>query len=239
MSKELFNNNKIVESLCQFTFQPIQDNTIFGQYWDLLKKGNTYSKKENLQAVSFTSVGNDNNFAPALSSAMRFSNSDGDKLIQLHNNNISIHQVRKYIKWEDFKVNIDTAINDFNLVTNKSVIDRIDLRVINVFDFPTMDFNLNDYFNVTTSLPANLSNASTDMTLECPLERPDTFLVLRIKTTIQEKINVVLDLSFVCINVNVDSDNKQNVNEILQLGHSELHSLFLSVITNKTKDIIK
>lgn len=239
MDTVLFENNKIVESLCQFSFRPINDNTIFGQYWDILQKGGVYLKKENLQSVSFTVAGNDPNITPALTSAMRYSNLEGDKLIQLLSNNISIHQVKKYEKWEIFKKDIDAAIDNFNSVTSQTIVERIDLRAINVFDFPKEDFKLSDYFNVYTSLPDNLSRANSNITIEYPIGTKNNFLVLRIRTTFQENVNVVLDLSFVSLNMNVELSDNQIIDDFLNLGHSELHNLFLSVITSKTKSLIK
>lgn len=239
MDRILFDNNKIVEALCQFTFRSPQDNTIYGQYWDILQATTTYNTKENISAISFTVSGGDPGIAPTLMNAMRYANSTKDKIIQLQSNNISIHKVKNYQKWELFKIDIDDAIKSFNKVANKTIISRIDLRAINVFDFPVADFNLSDYFNVNISHPGYIANANANITLEFPLERRNHFAVLRLKTSRQEKINVVLDLSFVNIESNFPSDDLSKIDEVLQYGHIELYKLFSSVITEKTKALIK
>lgn len=239
MNRVLFDNNKIVEALCQFTFKPIQDNTIFGQYWDLLQMEKVYTVKENVQAISFTVVGSDAGITPTLASAMKFTNEAQDKIIQLHNNNISIHQVKQYQKWEFFKTDIDNAFNKFNQVATKNNVDRIDLRAINVYDFEPEDFKLSDYFNVFTTQPESIANANINITLEYPLDRKNTFVVLRLKTAIQPKMNIVLDLSFVSIETNIPSSDTQSIDDLLQYGHVELYKLFTSVVTEKTKNLIK
>ncbi len=240
MNKVLFDNNKIVEAMCQFTFKPVQDNTIFGQYWDLLKPEQVYSKKENIQGVSFVIASNQQNVSPSMSNAMKFSNTSQDKIIQLHHNNLSIHQIKNYQTWENFKVDIDSAFSKFNVLSSDSHIERIDLRAINVFDFPLLNFSLSDYFNVFTNQPATIKNANTNINLEFPLEREKTFAVIRINTNLQqEKVNVVLDLSFISIETNIKSSELQKIDAILQFGHLELHKIFSSVITDKTKAIIK
>lgn len=239
MNRVLFDNNKIVEALCQFTFKPVQDNTIFGQYWDILQEEKIYTVKENVQAISFTVVDNESGITPALTNAMKYTNAGQDKIIQLHNNNISIHQVKQYQKWEVFKTDIDNAFSKFNKVATKNNIERIDLRAINVYDFAPSDFKLSDYFHVFTTQPESIANANTNITLEYPLERKNTFVVLRIKTSVQPKMNVVLDLSFVSIETNIPSDDTKSIDDLLQYGHTELYKLFSSVITDKTKKLIK
>lgn len=239
MERVLFDNNKIVEALCQFTFKSIQDNTIFGRFWDSLKEDGIYTNKENVQAIRFSLDGDEPGITPALASAMKFTNNTQNKIIQLHNNNISIHQVKGYQKWEVFKTEIDNAFSKFNQVASNNELERIDLRAINVFDFPVSNFELNDYFNIYTVQPQNISNASLNITLEYPLDRKNTFAVLRLKTSVQPRINVVLDLSFVSMETNIQSMDTDCIDDLLQFGHDELYKLFSSVLTDKTKNIIK
>jgi uncharacterized protein (TIGR04255 family) len=239
MERVLFDNNKIVEALCQFTFKSIQDNTIFGRFWDSLKEDGIYTNKENVQAIRFSLDGDEPGITPALASAMKFTNNTQNKIIQLHNNNISIHQVKGYQKWEVFKTEIDNAFSKFNQVASNNELERIDLRAINVFDFPVSNFELNDYFNIYTVQPQNISNASLNITLEYPLDRKNTFAVLRLKTSVQPRINVVLDLSFVSMETNIQSMDTDCIYDLLQFGHDELYKLFSSVLTDKTKNIIK
>ena len=234
MERTLYTNNKIVESLCQFTFKPVQDNTIYGQFWDVLKKENIYSEKENISALNFSLVANDPDIKPSLVNAMKYSNSNKDKIIQLHNNNFSIHQVKKYDKWESFKKDIDSAFNNFISVSTETVIDRIDLRAINVFDFPLEDFKLDEYFNLSVNYPIGLNNVNSNVTLEFSLGKENCFVVLRLKCSKQStKINVVLDLSFVNIEANIKSSDKDAVDTVLEYGHIELYNMFSSVIKDK------
>lgn len=240
MDRILFENNKIVEALCQFTFKPVQDNTIFGKYWDTIEEAQVYTKKEDIKSVSFTVVGNEPGITPALAPAMKYSNDEQDKIIQLHPNIISIHQVKKYQKWELFKNDIDIAFSNFNKIASNTIIERIDLRAINVYDFPTSNFKLSDYFTVYSNQPEYIANASANITLEFPLERKNCFVVLRINTSIQEaKTTIVLDLSFVSIESNIKSEDNKGIDDILQFGHLELYKLFTSVTTDRTKRLIK
>jgi len=240
MDRELFDNNKIVEALCQFTIKPVQDNTIYGQYWDLLQGEKIYSLKENISALNFSIASNDPAITPSLVNAMKYSNAGKDKIIQLHNNNISIHQVKKYQKWELFKKDIDSAFQNFIKVSSKTTIERIDLRAINVFEFSFDGFKLSDYFNVHATFPQQNSNVNTNITLEFPLEIKNSFVVLRLKTSMKDKnMNVVIDLSFVQLEANIPSEDSKKVDEVLEFGHIEMYKLFTSVITATTKKLIK
>jgi hypothetical protein len=55
----------------------------------------------------------------------------------------------------------------------------------------------------------------------------------------RKKINVVLDISFVSIETNISSDDQKSIDDLLQFGHTELYKLFSSIITDKTKKLIK
>lgn len=240
MERELFDNNKIIEALCQFTFKPAQDNTIYGQYYDLLKAAGVYTEKENVVAMNFTVAGGEQGITPTLVNAMKYTNSGKDKIIQLHSNNISIHQVKKYQKWELFKTDIDSAFLNFTKVSTGTIIERIDLRAINSFEFTLDNFDLSKYFNVHTSYPKQISNPTTNITLEFPLAKQNSFVVLRLKCSPKEKqLSVVLDLSFVRLEANIKSDDTSGIDEVLQYGHAEMYKLFTSVITDETKKLIK
>lgn len=239
MSRELFDNNKIVEALCQFTFSPIQDNTIYGQFWDELKKGSVYTSKENISAFNFTLTDDEKGVTPSLVNAMKFSNDSKEKVIQLHNNNISIHQLKSYLKWEIFKSEIDATFRKFNAVSNAPVIERIDLRAINVFEFDSEEFELNEYFNIYPVCPDNFDKPQTNITVEWPLPDGKSFIVARLNTNQKQKMNVVLDLSYVVVETKLQSDEYEKVSELLEVGHAKLYSLFTSIITRKTKELIK
>jgi len=240
MERELFDNNKIIEALCQFTFKPPQDNTIYGQYYESLKEAGVYTEKENLVAMNFTVAGGEQGITPTLVNAMKYTSLDKNKIIQLHNNNISIHQVKKYQKWEFFKFDIDSAITNFTKISNDTLIERIDLRAINSFEFNLNNFELGKYFNIYTYYPNQISNPTTNITLEFPLTKPNSFIVLRLKCSPKEKqFIVVLDLSFVRLEANIKSEDTNGLNEVLNYGHSEMYKLFTSVITEETKKIIK
>lgn len=238
MEKEVFDNNKIVEALCQFTFKSHQDNTVYGQFWDLLSQEKKFINKENLTTFNFTMKGNDATVTPSIVNAMKYSSADNQKVIQLHNNNISIHQIGNYQKWENFKDDIDYGLNNFNLVS-KTTFERIDLRSINIFEFPLDGFVLSDYFNIFAKYPKGVKNPNENLTLEFPLEKDNNYVVIRLSSNIQEKINVVLDLSYICLNGNLSSDNKKEIDAILEYGSKELYKLFESSITEKTKQLIR
>lgn len=239
MKRELFDNNRIVESLCQFTFSPVQDNAIYGQFWDELKEEGKYATKENMPSFNLAISDDPKGITPSVVNTMKFLSENKEKIIQLKSNNISIHQLNSYLKWEDFKSDIDSAFVNFKNVTDNPIIERVDLRAINVFEFDFKGFEITDYFNIYTVSPKSTEQSNTSITIEYPLENGNSFLVVRLNSSKKEKMNVVLDLSFVSIGTNLGTNDYDKISEILEQGHIELYKMFTSLITDKTKELIK
>lgn len=237
MEKELFENNKIVEALCKISFEP-QSDVIFEQFEAALKAGGTYINKEDLKAISFLAVNGQPNVTSSQIPYVNFYNSSKDKIIQLYNNSISIHQINKYKSWELFSGDIYKVLDSFNELS-KPLINRIDLKSVNVFNFPyDDDFKLQEYFNIYSMQPETMKISSLNISMEYPLGN-NNLIVLKLGVGVQEtNITIVLDLNFINLSEK-RSFNKDEVIGIIEKGHSSLYELFCSLITKKTKEIIK
>ncbi|MBI1268560.1 MAG: TIGR04255 family protein [Cryomorphaceae bacterium] len=239
MDRKIFENNKLVEALCQIIFDPIDDNTIFGVYWDAISPKGVFTQKENASAVNFNLSSPTQGMNPSLTSAMKFMNDNGEKLIQLHNNNIAIHQLRAYDRWESFKQDIDFAYQSLMASMKESFIQRVDLRAINVFELPQDGFYLSRYFNVSLTHPENYGMPLINLTLEIPLET-NKFIVVRLHSKINEKaMNVVVDLTYAHIEPKIKTHDLDSLSSILEEGHHHLHDTFVNLITEELAGVIE
>lgn len=227
--------------MCQFTFNPVQDNTIYGLYWDAIEPERVFVKKEDISAFNFQVNANPREVAPSLINGIKYSNQEEDKIIQLHNNSISVHFLNNYSEWNDFKGQILDALQKFRDVANKTSLNRIDLRAINVFEFESEGFSLSQYFNVNALYPKAIGEPRLNLTLEWPINDLGTFIVARFKTsnTSQNMTQVVLDLSYVNVSPSAELNDETELLKTLDDANSQLYELFSSILTEKSKTLIK
>ena len=246
MEREIFSNNKIREALCQFTFQEVKDNTIYGRYWDKLCNNNNtkeFSTKENISSFQFTMKGdNPGEIIPSMVNAMKFSTEDKRKVIQLHQKNLSIHQLGHYEKWEVYSEGIKYGLNTLTSLDTDIKLNRIDLRAINEFNFENK-ITIKDYFNIYPLFDNNMpfNSPNTEIKLSEKLDKDNYYIITNISVQNEgETTNVIVDISFVAVFTEFQMiNNYEDVKECLEYGHDNLNKVFYNIITDKTKSLIK
>lgn len=241
--REIFKNNKIREALCQFTFQESFDNTIYGEFWSKLNdsKDCNYCKKENISSFQFSVQGGTGSIVPNMVNAMKFSNEEGDKVIQLFHNNLSIHNIGNYKQWEVFEEDIDATIEIFQENYNEIKINRVDLRAINEFEFDA-GIEIEDYFKIHPSIDKDVpfNTPDIDMRLNEKLDDKGNFISMTIQKQVTgENVLVVVDISYTGIfETPVQITEYKTVKDRMEYGHSQLNSVFYNLITDKTREIL-
>lgn len=238
--RELFENNKMTEALCQITFKQNLNSDFFDEFIKRIKE--KYSNVEHIPLFHFHFNFPEQNPQKIDSTGRKISNEKKDKVVQVFTNNISIHQVGDYQRWEIFREDIFYILNEFQKLTTIEI-GRIDLRTINVFDF-SEGFNVSDYFNVALNYPSGfIPNSNFQFSLE-QIYVPDKCAgVLRghfLKER-TDKLKFILDLSYVnwLFDNNVTSNDIEKIKESLEEGHLKLYNLFTQTITDKTRELIK
>jgi uncharacterized protein (TIGR04255 family) len=160
--RELFNNNKVTEAICQFTFKENLEQEFVDNFYELIKV--KYSASQDVPKFHLNI--NSNNVASQIHlKGIKASNLTGDKVVQIFNDNVSVHQIGNYQTWEKFSEDIFFILNKLKEVTNSEIV-RIDLRVINKFVFES-DFNSQDYFNISIVYPNEyIQNSNYQYNLE-------------------------------------------------------------------------
>lgn len=237
--KELFNNNKITEALCQFTFKEHISPDFYPKFIERVKAKYPSAVEIPLLHFSF----NLQNPSPqkSQSAGLKIMSENGEKVVQVFTDNISIHQVGNYQQWEVFREDIYFILDAFQKDISAEI-GRIDLRTINVFDFEDQ-FNEKEYFKVALNYPKELiQQANYHFNLEQIFEQGKSGGVIRgsyIKEN--DKMKFVLDLS--CVNwfldTKVNSGDTALLKESLDAGHLKLYHLFRSAISDQTKKLIK
>lgn len=241
LPKEIFENNKIKEALCQFRFDDSIDTERFSLFFEELKKGGIFVEKQEIPMLHFTLNASEAVPKQIAFNGLKIFNINNDKVIQLFSDNISIHQVGKYKAWEEFSEDIFNVLTAFNKVFNCKLA-RIDLRTINDFDFELND-DLKKYFHIFLNVPdCVVQPYNFNLAIEQAYEPAKKFSVIRLNGYNQDqKQKVVFDLSYVliCVEDKIKVSDFENLKKALEFGHIKLSELFTNSITKETKEIIK
>ncbi|MCK6649781.1 MAG: TIGR04255 family protein [Bacteroidia bacterium] len=239
--RELFPNNKITEALCQISFKSSIDLTKLNDFWEILKAKNIYTEKQDQPLLQFTLNATDSVPTPTTINGLRIQNETKDKVIQVFPDNISIHQVGNYTKWEDFRNNIYSIIDIFKKIFFADII-RIDLRTINNFDLD-LSVDLKKFFKIYLNVPSNLTNPyNFNFSIEQAYEPNRSFGVIRVNSINQNDTKkVTFDISYVllCDESKISLNDSEVLSKELENGHSKLNGIFMDSITEETKSLIK
>lgn len=240
-NREFYNNNKITESICQFTFHNQIDSVLIDKIKDALLNTFIYKEIIPIPSIHFNFNLNNNLQEQINTTGYRVFNNSKDKAVQIQSDNISIHQIGNYENWENFKVDIIKVISSVESL-QLSGITRIDQRVINIFDLPENSTPA-DYFNVYINKPFG-KNVPYNYSFSFENIYEPNIKYGVIKCNCVDQINgtkkVLFDLSSIHLFINSPLlINDSKIDETLESGHIVLYELFANSITEKTKQLIK
>jgi uncharacterized protein (TIGR04255 family) len=208
-----YKNPPIEEAICDIQFAPGTDwdPTVPGRLFEKLK--GTYNEKPRQQQFveaklqSATSEGN-----PSVSLQHRFgktrvqlSAENGTRLVGIGEDQLSIHMLRPYTKWENFRPRIIEALNAYRDTVSPEGVNRIGLRYINRIVLPEENPELGDYFTIPPKFPPvetpirqlAFFNRKEAEYLDKPIRIVVTFADVDAKPS--EKASVLLDLDIIWI----------------------------------------
>lgn len=239
MTREIYRNNKITEALCQFTFNKHLDTAKYERICEGISQ--KYTIKQAIPLIHFNFNLKDQTPEQIKLNGWRVNNSEQTKIAQIFSDNISIHQVKHYQQWEDFEIDISYVLDALNSLGGAEV-GRIDLRVINVFEFDS-NVNIEDYFKVFVKVPNSLSQKSGyNFQIEQVFESSKKIGVVRGNYQEEgEKKKMILDLSYIDLflehGLATTETNKLLLS--LQEGRDRLYDLFIKSVTDKLIALIK
>lgn len=239
--RELFPNNKITEALCQISFESSIDLSKLIDFWDALKKEGLYTEKQDQPLLQFTLNATDNAPTRTIINGLKIQNEVRDKVVQIFPENISIHQVGNYTKWEDFRSDINSVLSTFREFFSGNIV-RIDLRIINNFDLE-LDIDLNKFFKIYLTIPPGLkSSYNFNFSIEQTYEPNKSFGVIRLNNINQNDAKkITFDISYVlmCNESKISLNDVEILSKELENGHLKLNGIFMDSITEETKSLIK
>lgn len=168
MARRQYKNPPIQEALCEFRFVPGQewDVTVVGKLHDRVKEqydGKT--TQQDLVTANFTmpEAGGLPSFALNRNyGRTQFPSSDGQRLLAVGPDLLSVHGFAPYEGWDALKPRIADALGHYVEVANPTAVGRIGIRYVNRVIVPGDSIELATYFlcspDEVTGLPERMSS---------------------------------------------------------------------------------
>jgi len=165
MSHYQYKYPPVEEAVCEFRFAPVQAWNIAMPWLIYDKIKDDYKgvpEQQNLiqLGIQLTGQAPANPNFPVRQDPFRviFKSEKATKLVGVSSESLSIHTLRPYEGWEEFKQRIDKSYQTYLEVTQASAIKSIAIRYINqIFVSTDQTIHLDEYFTVHPSLPNGVS----------------------------------------------------------------------------------
>lgn len=152
----------VVEALVELSFRDSDwDETVQGRFYERIKPAGLTEKSSSPVQVAQVSVEGTSETTARFhhQSRMRFSSSDGSRIIQLARDLLVVNQLQPYPHFEEWSPQIARALDIYDELCKPSGVARIGVRYINKVVVPEQEFDLRTYFSIHPELPADLGEA--------------------------------------------------------------------------------
>lgn len=143
-----YKNPPIIEALCEFQLSEDTpwDLTVPGLFYEKLNASYPHREQSMIQEVELIQETQGLQQRIRLSERILCFEPDRASLIQLGPRLLVVNVLKPYPTWEGFKPRIVKAWNSLQEVVEVKGLERIGLRYINRFEFPTEKVAIEDYF---------------------------------------------------------------------------------------------
>jgi len=176
----------LVEVICELRFSSDDpyDLTVPGVFWERLQEKG-YSKQ--LQSEGSDLVG--------------FLRDDEQAIIQVAPHLLSVHRLKPYESWEEFRDTISLALNTYFPIAKPRQIQSLVLRYVNRVEIQGNKVTLEDYFEFYPQVGKDLpqDHAAFIAGVQIPFEEPPGVLRLQLasaRETTEGYMAMILDIAF-------------------------------------------
>lgn len=171
--KRNYANPPLLEAVCEFKFSAESnwDITIPGLLYETLKKEFPVKKKDTFGELVVQKMPN-GQFQQIMNSHERISflTIDEKTTVNVAPFTLSIHQLKPYSNWENFKHCIDNALDALKKNMATAGFERIGLRFVNNITVSRPTIKLEEFFNFRPFIGPALPQALNGFTINCALQ---------------------------------------------------------------------
>lgn len=247
MESNQYRNPPIVEAVCEFRFAEIDwDVTLPGRFY--LAINDSYPEKpQSLQEQSMTLEKGE--LALRSISKIRFFGSDSNRQISLAPATLSIHDLKPYSGWTQFKQRIFDAYNKFRQITDTGYLQRVGIRYINhIHIAQNGSIDLEGYFTNLQKNPPGLPINVKAFFQRIEYLYPQEEISARVITT-DSAINseyqdnptyatIALDID-VFMELQKSPQTNERIFELVEDLRNKERLIFEALITNTTRELFK
>jgi uncharacterized protein (TIGR04255 family) len=250
MERRKYRNPPIEEAVCDLQFAPGTewDPTMPGRIYEKLK--DTYNEKPRQQQVVEAQVqGTTSEGSPSLSLQHRFGKTrvqllaeGGTRIVGVGPDQITVHMLRPYTQWEDFRPKIWQALAAYREVAEPEGIARVGLRYINriTLDRVVPVTELGTYFMIPPRLPETgpptrmlaFFNRKEAEFLDKPIRIVVTFADMEPRSPDQSAFLLDIDIISIMSDAPLPLSEIEDVLEDMKTRHRQV---FESLITDESR----
>lgn len=248
MERRKYRKPPIEEAVCDLQFAPGTewDPTMPGRIYEKLKE--TYNEKPRQQQVVEAQLqGPSAEGSPSVSLQHRFGKTrvqllakGGTRIVGVGADQLSVHMLRPYTEWEDFRPRITEALLAYREVAEPEGISRVGLRYINRISLEGSSPDLAKYFRFPPHLPE--VEPSTRMLaffdrkeaefLDKPIRIVVTFADMEPRSPDNSAYLLDIDIIWITTDSLIALDKIETVLEDMKVRHRQV---FESLITDESR----
>lgn len=166
----------------------------------------------------------------------QYKNHEGNTIIQLSSNTLTVNKLPKYEGWESFIEIIVYAVESLKKVLNINKVERIGLKSINKIDIKVHSLeNLKKYFTIypVIPIPSNNNLNSIQLNIETPIIENKEILAILL-ATLKKEPNYQAPVMFQLYTTRI-ADVQSDYREWLEKAHLTLYDSFIQSLTSEAK----
>jgi uncharacterized protein (TIGR04255 family) len=242
LTRQEYDKSPIIEALIEVYFsQTKNDFTLWADLNDRLKKD--YPEvKETIIPKAEIQVNQNGESQQRISpeKLYRFFQNNKSRLVQANKDFVSIHQLKPYAGYENFKTEAEKIIKSYVQVIGPKFVTRIGMRYINQIVLPETNVELSRYFRYIPQIPKEVTEGINDVLLEIQFtprnSNHQVMTSLRSGTSSMENQVVFLMDIYDILQLN----NEINIDGILKSldeAHNNIERVFEGFITNEARKL--
>jgi uncharacterized protein (TIGR04255 family) len=238
-----YRNPPIVEAICEFRFsqETKWDPTIPGLLYDKLKEQfpNKESRFNQEVEVKVDDKGLQQWVTHPNQMAV-FLSQDQKSLMQVGPNKLSIHYLKPYPGWENFRPKIKQTYDVLISLIDIRGIDRIALMYIDKIEIPGHNIDMKQYFNFMPNLGEGFNQPFTDFIVGCDFPYNDKRDICKLQLTSalpENKANTAYVMTTEYFLAQPKVISKDAALDWVEEAHTVVHDTFKNCITEKLEDL--
>ncbi len=251
MGRFTFEKPPLVEALCEFRFAGGEtwDWTVPGRFYGSIALEYPFREEQKFVSVQMTPTeGGVSSGVQGGIERLLFRSAQGNQVVQVGPEFLSVHQTAPYSHWDDFKAEIQRVLQFYWEAAKPGFIVGLSLRYINNVPLFMPKVQWEDLFAIMPNIPDSKDDQWLDWAQRVAVARPQHGAVLVVQSgTImnanaspenegEAKVSVLLDFNFV--HLGEQPLFLSVVPQWLETAHDEVESMFEKSLTAQSKQLL-